>query len=506
MVGSWLRDLSIRWKALVLLGLLLVTVVVLVGSAVVLLKKQEADGLVVNVAGRQRMLSQKMTKEALLLAAWKEDKYRKEMLATAALFDASLKGLIDGDAKLGLPPTKDPAIRTQLLKVRSIWEPFYKAIKALAAAPIGSQKFTEALDYLTRHNLELLKEMNKAVGMMATAAKAKVMHLRTVMLIGLGFSILVFAIAWWGLMKGVIRPLEVLVVNVMRLSEGELRSFELHVDSDDEIGKVARALEKLRNIWHDNVRSIQSDAFTVANVAQQLSQGNQELADRTQQQAAAIEQTASAMEELTASVKQNAENARQANELAQKTAQMAREGGQAVEKTIQAMAAVSASSKRISEIINVVNEIAFQTNLLALNAAVEAARAGEAGRGFAVVAGEVRNLAGRSAQAAKEVQELITDSVAKVEEGSRMVEESGQLLNEIINNVQAVSDTVAEITAATSEQAVGIEEVNKAITQMDQAVQQNAAMVQEAASASQELASVAQHLRETIRIFKVSQE
>ncbi len=271
----------------------------------------------------------------------------------------------------------------------------------------------------------------------------------------------------------------------------------------DEIGQVARDLALMSDSLSSTVSEVMAAAETVATAAEEISQGNRDLSDRTQQQASAIEETASAVEQLTSSVRNNAGNARQANELSKKTAQMAKEGGAAVGRTVESMAAVTSASKKINDIITVVNEIAFQTNLLALNAAVEAARAGEAGRGFAVVAGEVRNLAGRSASASKEIQALISDSVNKVEQGNQLVADSGRLLGQIIDNVQGVADTVAEITSASQEQATGIEEVNKAVSQMDQAVQQNAGLVEEATSASENMASAANELRSLMRRFKV---
>ncbi|MFZ5587892.1 MAG: methyl-accepting chemotaxis protein [Thermodesulfobacteriota bacterium] len=271
----------------------------------------------------------------------------------------------------------------------------------------------------------------------------------------------------------------------------------------DEIGQVARDVEQMNQSLAGAMHQVSESAFKVAASAGEISQGNQELSERTQHQASAVEQTASAVEQMTGSVKQNAQNARQASEMARRTATMAVQGGQVVERSVAAMAAVSESSRKISDITNVVNEIAFQTNLLALNAAVEAARAGQAGRGFAVVAGEVRSLAGRSAAAAKEIQALIADSVAKAEQGGALVAESGALLKDIIANVQGVADTVAEISAASQEQASGIEEINRAVAQMDEAVQQNAALVEQAAGASEVMAHAAQDLRATVQRFKV---
>ncbi len=242
-------------------------------------------------------------------------------------------------------------------------------------------------------------------------------------------------------------------------------------------------------------------ASAVLTGARELSQGNTNLSVRTEQQAASLEETASSMEEMTATVRQNADNAIQANQLAASARDQAQKGGDVVDNAIMAMAEITTSSKKIADIIGVIDEIAFQTNLLALNAAVEAARAGDQGRGFAVVASEVRNLAGRSATAAKEIKGLIEDSVNKVDEGSKLVDESGQTLGEIMNEVKKVSDIIAEIAAASEEQSEGIEQVNRAIVQMDEMTQQNAALVEEAAAASESMGDQARNLNNLVGFF-----
>ena len=280
----------------------------------------------------------------------------------------------------------------------------------------------------------------------------------------------------------------------------------IKVNSRDEIGELAGEFNGFLVKLHDIISEVKLSSEVVGGSAGEISQGNQDLNDRTQQQASAVEETASAMEELTSLVKTNAANAEDASRLADQTSEMAKNGGESVARTTEAMKAVTESSHKIAEIINVVNEIAFQTNLLALNAAVEAARAGEAGRGFAVVAGEVRNLAGRSATAAKEIQHLISDSVSKVDLGNELVNESGELLEEIITNVQGVARTIGEMAASSQEQAQGIEEVNRAVAQMDEGVQQNAALVEESASAAEEMASAAENLRNQISQFKVREQ
>ena len=251
------------------------------------------------------------------------------------------------------------------------------------------------------------------------------------------------------------------------------------------------------------VAKIKQAAAEVSRGSVEISQGNASLSQRTENQAASLEETASSMEEMTSSVRQNAGHARQANTLAMDARTRAEQGGAAVGKAVQAMDGINASSKKIADIIGVIDEIAFQTNLLALNAAVEAARAGEQGRGFAVVASEVRNLASRSAQAAKEIKALIKDSVERVEDGARLVGESGATLEQLVVAVKKVSDIIAEISTASDEQASGIDQVGKAITQMDELTQQNAALVEEAAASSQLLAEQAGELHKTMSRYRV---
>lgn len=254
------------------------------------------------------------------------------------------------------------------------------------------------------------------------------------------------------------------------------------------------------------INRINSSATLVASGAEEISQGNADLSQRTEEQASSLEETASSMEEMTSTVRQNADNAKEVNELAEETRAKAQKGGEVVNRAVTSMSAINESSKKIADIISVIDEIAFQTNLLALNAAVEAARAGEQGRGFAVVAGEVRNLAQRSAAAAKEIKELIRDSVGKVEDGTLLVNESGSTLQEIVTAVQRVTAMISDIAQASEEQSSGIEQVNKAIAQMDEMTQQNAALVEEASAAGESMAEQANDMRRLLNFFSLSVE
>ncbi len=305
--------------------------------------------------------------------------------------------------------------------------------------------------------------------------------------------------------RSVTRPVNDANRMIERIADGDL-SHEIATDRRDELGMMIAAMARMQEQLTGTVSGIKQSADTISSASGQIATGNADLSQRTEEQASSLEETASSMEELTSTVKQNAENAKQANQLAASASEVAVKGGSVVGQVVTTMSSINESSKKIADIISVIDGIAFQTNILALNAAVEAARAGEQGRGFAVVATEVRTLAQRSAAAAKEIKELISDSVEKVGNGTKLVDEAGKTMEEIVSSVKRVTDIMAEITAASQEQSGGIEQVNMAITQMDQVTQQNAALVEEAAAAAESMQEQAQSLAQAISVFKLPDE
>ena len=297
-------------------------------------------------------------------------------------------------------------------------------------------------------------------------------------------------------------PLSGALAVAQKVAAGELTS-RVVVEGKDETSALQQALKDMNESLVKTVSDVRNGTQTITVASREIASGNADLSARTETQASSLEETASSMEELTSTVKQNADNARQANQLAVSASSVAQQGGKVVAQVVDTMGSIKDSSRKIVDIIGVIDGIAFQTNILALNAAVEAARAGEQGRGFAVVASEVRNLAQRSAGAAKEIKGLIGDSVDKVDAGSRLVDEAGQTMGLIVTSIRQVADIMGEITAATQEQSHGIEEVNQAIAQMDQMTQQNAALVEEAAAAAESMQDQAQKLADAVSIFKL---
>jgi methyl-accepting chemotaxis protein len=291
-------------------------------------------------------------------------------------------------------------------------------------------------------------------------------------------------------------------VNVLKAVAGGDLTQSVRQDRRDEIGEMQQALAQMIDGLSTMVQTVRMGADSVATASTQIAQGNTDLSGRTEEQASSLEETAAAVEEMAGTVRTNADNAQQANQLASAASSVAARGGEVVNQVVQTMNGIQSSSQKIADIIGVIDGIAFQTNILALNAAVEAARAGEQGRGFAVVAGEVRSLAQRSAQAAREIKTLINDSVEKVNSGSDLVGTAGVTMNDVVMQVRKVTDLVGEIAHASTEQSQGIGQINQAVTQLDQMTQQNAALVEESMAAAESLRQQAQRLTEAVGVFK----
>lgn len=324
-------------------------------------------------------------------------------------------------------------------------------------------------------------------------------------LVIMGLVVIFAGILAWHLIRSITRPLGRAVEVARRVADGDL-STHIVADSTDEFGELLNALKTMNSQLSHLVSEVRQGTRSVALASGEISSGNLDLSRRTESQAGSLEETASALEQITAAIRQNADHAREADTLAQNATLVAEKGGSMVANVVATMGEINDSSRKISDIISVIDSIAFQTNILALNAAVEAARAGEQGRGFAVVASEVRNLAQRSAAAAKEIKTLIDDSVTKVDLGNRQAGDAGSTMGEIVASIQQVTSIISEISTASNDQSRGIEEVNRAVAQIDGNTQQNAALVEQAAAAAKSLQDQASHLEALVDAFVLEGE
>ncbi len=355
--------------------------------------------------------------------------------------------------------------------------------------------YLKSVNDVADHARVLLEEIQKTSEESATRSQIA-QSVGTVVAVLLGIVLAV------GVTRSIVKPVHEAVATTERIAGGDL-STPIHAEGTDEMAHLLQSLSAMQTQLATLVHKVRQGSDAVSVASSEIAQGNHDLSARTESQASALQETAASMEELSSTVKQNADNARQANQLAQNASTVAVQGGEVVGQVVDTMRGISESSKKIADIINVIDGIAFQTNILALNAAVEAARAGEQGRGFAVVAGEVRSLAGRSAEAAKEIKTLINDSVGRVDQGTALVDRAGSTMQEVVSSIKRVNDIMGEISAASNEQSIGVGQVGDAVTQMDQATQQNAALVEEMAAAASSLKSLAQDLVTTVSVFKV---
>ena len=414
--------------------------------------------------------------------------------------------------KDALANPKAVALLEQMNKEAALYKTGQDAmIKHIAAGDLEA-----ARTLLTNDLRPLLRRLKQATGEQialqneianGAALEAEATYRSTSMLMwGLGAGALVLAaLVAWSITRSITRPLGRALDVANTVAAGDLTS-RIEVTTRDETGQLLQALKTMNESLARTVGTVRVGTDTIAVAAGQVAVGSQDLSSRTEQQAGALEEAASSMEELTSTVRQNADNARQANVLADAASNVAARGGAVIEQVVGTMDAINASSSKINDIIGVIDGIAFQTNILALNAAVEAARAGEQGRGFAVVASEVRNLAQRSAAAAKEIKGLIGDSSGKVADGSRLVAEAGATMAEIVDSVRRVTDIMGEISSASVEQTEGIEQINQAVAQMDEGTQQNAALVEEAAAAAAALREQSTRLAQAVSVFRIDGE
>ncbi len=429
-----------------------------------------------------------------------------------AAFEKEERGVAEKARKLhdALPQGQSRALVDKFAQAHSkMGEGYRKGLEAFKAAKFDPTAGDEAVHGMDREPAKLLDEAGNRIeaesntvseqaaadGKRATLISLFVMA--TLCCAGLGIGV------WFS--RCISGPVNRALDVTRAIAAGNL-SVPISVRGNDEFAQLLSALNDMQRSLSKVVANVRQNSESVATASAQISSGNNDLSARTEQQAASLEETAASMEELGSTVRQNADNARQANQLALGASTVAIRGGEVVNQVVGTMKGINDSSKKIVDIIGVIDGIAFQTNILALNAAVEAARAGEHGRGFAVVASEVRNLAQRSAEAAKEIKSLISASVERVDEGTALVDQAGVTMTEIVTAIRRVADIMGEISAATSEQSTGVAQVGEAVTQMDQATQQNSALVEESAAAAESLKLQAQQLVQTVAVFRLASD
>jgi len=365
----------------------------------------------------------------------------------------------------------------------------------MGEARSARERLLQSLEALIGFQRELMQAS-------ADATDASVNFAAIAILVAAAAAIAIGALLAWRITRSVVAPIREAVGSAETVAAGDLR-LSLSSQRQDEAGQLLGALQRMNDALVGIVGTVRGNADSVATASGQIAQGNADLSQRTEEQASNLQQTAASMEQLSATVNHNTDTARQAAQLADGAARVAESGGQVMGQVVQTMEEITTSSRRIADIIGTIDGIAFQTNILALNAAVEAARAGEQGRGFAVVAGEVRALAQRSAEAAREIKTLIGASVERVEAGNELVGQAGQTMGEVVGQVRRVADLISEISAASSEQSKGIAQIGDAVSQLDQVTQQNAALVEESAAAAESLRVQARQLAETVSAFKL---
>ena len=431
------------------------------------------------------------------------EKLTADTQTTAQGIEAKVKrveGLVQGDknrAQLATIAAASKAYSDKLAEIRELHrggEPNVPTMVDKDLRPLADQ-YLKSLDDLRTAMATQLAASQSDTGSLAKASQV-LLGVGTLIAVALGAR-LAFTVT-----RSIVRPVQQGKQAAESIADGDL-THPIATTNNDETGQLLQALATMQSRLATIVGNVRRSAEGVATASAEIASGNNDLSARTEQQASALEETAASMEELGSTVRQNADNARQANQLAMSASTVAIQGGQVVAEVVDTMKGINESSKKIADIISVIDSIAFQTNILALNAAVEAARAGEQGRGFAVVASEVRNLAQRSAEAAKEIKGLIGTSVERVERGSALVDRAGATMSEVVASIRRVTDIMGEISAASSEQSSGVGQVGEAITQMDQATQQNAALVEQSAAAADSLKTQAGQLVEAVAVFRL---
>lgn len=412
---------------------------------------------------------------------------------------------VNSEAIAGKDPALDAQAEASFKQMYDVLQQSIHYLKADNYAAYGNLDAQKAQDDMEQVYDQWLSQNAQLIKLASDQNQSSFTQMQWTLGIILLIVLIVLAFIWLGLQRVLLRPLQRIMAHIQTIADGDL-THEIEAEGRSEMGQLAAGLKTMQQSLIRTVSAVRDNADSIYTGAGEISAGSSDLSSRTEQQASALEETAASMEQLTATVRQNTDNARQATGLAKTASETARKGGRVVNNVVSTMNDIAESSEKIVDITSVIDGIAFQTNILALNAAVEAARAGEQGRGFAVVAGEVRTLAIRSAQAAKEIKVLIENSVSRIDTGSTQVREAGETMKEIVNAVTRVTDIMGKIASASDEQSKGIEQVAQAVSEMDSVTQQNASLVEESAAAAAALEDQANELRQAVAAFRIQKQ
>ena len=501
------------------LGFAIVLALLLAMTSTALIRMNEAGALthrLVTVSTKNQATVAEWRKNTELNNAIVEIIYQGADAAIVAAYEPRMRANMERSARLLADVDANlvnAKVRVYLDRAKELRAPFSAAREEVLKAKLAGdqaaldaayrQRFEPAARAFVAALDEFANQQSAATGKVGASILASFSETHTI-LIALGIVAVVSGVACaWFITRSITAPLQQALAVAERVAAGDLSS-RIAATRRDEVGQLMNALGRMNANLAAIVGQVRDGTATIAQASNEIASGNQDLSSRTEQQAGSLEETAASMEELTSTVRQNSEHARRANQLAGNAAAVAGEGGRMVGEVVGTMGRIDASSQRIADIIGVIDGIAFQTNILALNAAVEAARAGEQGRGFAVVASEVRNLAQRSATAAKEIKTLIDASSEQVQAGTRQVAQAGATMQQIVDSIGQVSVIVSEIAAASEEQSAGIDQVNTAVVEMDRVTQQNAALVEQAAAAAASMREQAGQLAEVVDTFRLA--